>query len=85
VRSGLILVHDFPPFIVFHRWLFAKKSERLSTSENTTGMVRTVRYGGAPGTFPRPPSGPTAETCPVRRSNRVTLRPPYTMSARMAT
>ena len=73
VRSGLICFQLVPPSTVFQRWLFAKNSVRLSTCENSTGIVRTVRNVpcGA-----RPDIGPTVDVCPVRRSNRVTLRPP---------
>ena len=41
VRSGLICFHYWPPSTVFQRWLLAKNSARLSTSEKTTGIVRT--------------------------------------------
>src|SRR4026207_576557 len=59
VRSGLICFHVWPPSTVFQRWLFAKKSDRLSTSEKTTGMVRTWRkLPVAPGPPPRPATRP---------------------------
>src|SRR4026207_2383541 len=61
VRSGLICFQVCPASTVFHRWLFAKNSERLSTSENTTGMVRSRRQlPTAPPPPTRPPPGPTA-------------------------
>ena len=48
-----------------------------SASEKITGIVRTWRnVPCGPMPPPRPPSGPTTDTCPVRRSKRVTFRPP---------
>ena len=72
VRSGLIWVHDWPPSRVFQRVFAAKKSVRGSTGENRTGWVRTVRQSVPP----RETLGPTVWTWPVRRSQRVTPRPP---------
>ena len=49
VRSWLICFQFFPPSTVFQSTLLAKNSDVLSTSENTTGIVRTRRkFPGAP-------------------------------------
>src|SRR5262245_11742075 len=72
VRSPLIAVQVKPAFVVFQSVFEAKNSVLGSTGENRSGCVRTVRWFG-------PGDGAMLWTCPVRRSNRVTL-PPYTMS-----
>ena len=49
VRSGLISVQLWPPFVVFQRTFDAKKSVRLSSGENSSGAVRSTRKFGSRG------------------------------------
>src|SRR5262249_58126812 len=79
VRSPLIAVQLWPPFVVFQTPAVAKKSTLGSFGDQMIGWVRTVRAGGSLGAAaddveaprpplpPRPPPRVMFAFCVVRR------------------